>query len=63
MGFDNAHAVKSRKRAKFKGRIVAYDHQHKSAVDKGSPYVFSDPQQLLTDFFVELNRIMNEVTQ
>ena len=63
MGFDNVHAVKSRKRGKFKGRIVAYDHQHKSAADKGSLYVFSDPQQLLTDFFVEVNRIMKEVSQ
>ncbi|MBN4063485.1 hypothetical protein JYT79_01755 [Cardiobacterium sp. AH-315-I02] len=60
MGFDNAHAVKSRKKGKFKGRIVAYDHQHKSAIDKGTPYVFSNAQQLLNDFFIEVNRILKE---
>ncbi len=28
MGFDNAHAIKSRKQGKFKGRRVVYDHKH-----------------------------------
>ena len=63
MGFDNAHAPKSRKRGKFKGRIVAYDNRHKSAKDKGTPYIFSSAQQLLEDFFNEVNRIMQEVKQ
>ena len=63
MGFDNAHAVKSRKKGKFKGRIFTYDHLHKSAIDKGRPYVFSSAQQLLNDFFTEVNRILKEVRQ
>ncbi|MCI2286031.1 DUF6516 family protein [Colwellia sp. MSW7] len=63
MGFDNAHAVKSRKKGRFKGRIIAYDHLHKSAVDKGTPYIFSSAQQLLNDFFTEVNRILSEVAQ
>ena len=63
MGFDNAHAPKSRKRGKFKGRIVAYDHRHKSSKDRGTPYAFSSAQQLLEDFFNEVNRIMQEVKQ
>ncbi len=63
MGFDNAHAVKSRKKGKFKGRIITYDHQHKSANDKGTPYIFSSAQQLLEDFFAEVNRILKKVTQ
>ncbi len=63
IGFDNAHAVKSRKKGKFKGRIVAYDHQHKSAFDKGTSYAFSSAQQLLEDFFTEVNRILKEVSQ
>ena len=45
MGFDNAHAVKPKKRDQFKGRIVAYDHQHASKADKGTPYAFSSAQQ------------------
>ena len=63
MGFDNAHAVKSRKKGKFKGRIIAYDHQHTSAIDKGTPYVFSSAKQLLSDFFDEVNRVLREVTK
>lgn len=63
MGFDNAHAVKSRKRGKFRGRIVAYDHAHKSAADKGTPYVFSSAQQLIEDFFNEVNRILEDVSK
>ncbi len=37
MGFDNAHAVKSKKKDRFKGRIIAFDHQHKSTIDKSTP--------------------------
>ena len=60
LGFDNAHAVKPKKRGKFKGRIVAYDHSHKSATDKGTPYAFSSAQQLIEDFFSEVNRILKD---
>ncbi|MCY4227943.1 MAG: hypothetical protein OXF20_09690 [Gammaproteobacteria bacterium] len=63
MGFDNAHAVKPRKRGKYKGRIVAYDHMHKPAADKGMAYAFSSAQQLIEDFFNEVNRILKEVSK
>ncbi len=63
IGFDNAHAVKSKKRGKFKGRIIAYDHVHKSVSDKGTPYVFSSAQQLIEDFFSEVNRILADVSK
>lgn len=63
LGFDNAHAVKSKRKGKFKGRIIAYDHLHKSAADKGTPYVFSSAQQLIEDFFHEVNRIIEEVSK
>ena len=61
MGFDNAHAIKSRKRGKFKGRRVVYDHQHINALDKGTPYTFSSAEQLLNDFFTQVNLILDEV--
>ena len=63
MGFDNAHAIKAKKRGKFKGRIVAYDHVHRSAADKGTPYVFSSAQQLIEDFLSEVNRILEDVSK
>lgn len=58
LGFDNAHAVRSTASAKFKGRIVAYDHKHRSATDTGVPYEFSTAHQLLNDFFNEVNKRM-----
>jgi hypothetical protein len=63
MGFDNAHAVKSKKIGKFKGQIIEYDHLHKDSKDKGTPYAFSSAEQLLKDFFDEVNRILKEVTK
>lgn len=63
MGFDNAHAVKSKKKGLFKGRIVAYDHFHKTAIDKGTPYTFSSAEQLLKDFFQRVNEILEEVNK
>lgn len=61
MGFDNAHAVKPRKRGLHSGRIVAYDHLHKTSIDKGTPYSFSSPEHLLQDFFQRVNEILSEV--
>jgi len=58
LGFDNAHAIKSASKAKFKGRVITYDHKHSSATDTGTPYTFSSAQQLLNDFFNEVNRIL-----
>ncbi len=60
LGFDNAHAIRSKKRGRFKGRIVTYDHVHKSSIDPGTAYIFSSAQQLIEDFFGELNRILEE---
>ena len=50
-GYDNAHAVKPPQKAKFSGKKYEYDHMHKSAVDKDTPYEFSDCYTLLQDFF------------
>ena len=61
MGFDNAHAVKTKKKGKYKGRIVAYDHLHKTQIDQGSPYVFVSAEQLLKDFFARVNEVLDEL--
>jgi hypothetical protein len=59
MGFDNAHSVKARKKRKYKGRIVEYDHVHETPLDEGTPYVFISADQLLKDFFEQVNKIMD----
>ena len=61
LGFDNAHAVKPRKKFKYAGRRLAYDHKHRHVSDEGVPYEFQDAQQLLLDFFAEVDRVLQEI--
>lgn len=58
--YDNAHAVKSPKKFKFAGQRLAYDHKHRHVSDKGVAYEFQDAQQLLVDFFAEVDRVLQE---
>ena len=59
LGFDNAHLIKTRKRGRFIGRAVAYDHKHLGPDDEGVPYVFESAEQLLADFFTEVDKVLN----
>lgn len=61
LGYDNAHAVKPIKKFKYGGRILAYDHKHRAISDKGVFYEFKDAQQLMSDFFADVERILAEV--
>ncbi|MCK4950876.1 MAG: hypothetical protein KAS48_03595 [Gammaproteobacteria bacterium] len=47
LGFDNAHSIKTRKRGRFTGRCIAY--------------VFESAEQLLSDFFVEVDKLLKEM--
>lgn len=60
LGYDNSHAVKPPRKG-FAGRRVEYDHMHRDAKDKGVPYAFADPGQLLTDFFRDVDKVLKEV--
>lgn len=57
-GFDNAHAPKGRKRGRFAGQKLPYDHRHRHVADGGVPYSFRDAHQLLKDFFSEVDRVI-----
>lgn len=61
LGYDNAHAVKPRKHKRFTGRRLAFDHKHRHARDKGVPYTFTSADQLLKDFFDEVDWVLQEV--
>ena len=63
LGYDNAHLVKPPKKFKYAGRIMAYDHKHRHASDEGVPYEFKDAQQLINDFFADVDRILPEATR
>ena len=58
LGYDNAHAVRPPKKFKYAGRILTFDHTHRQASDKGVPYEFTNAQQLLEDFFADVDRIL-----
>ena len=61
LGYDNAHVVKPPKKFKCAGRILAADHKHRHATDKGVPYEFKTARQLLEDFFSDVDRVLAEV--
>ena len=61
LGYDNAHAVKPSRNFKYTGRILPYDHKHRHVSDKGVLYEFKDAQQLISDFFADVDRVLLEV--
>jgi hypothetical protein len=61
LGYDNAHAVKPPKKFKFAGMRLPYDHKHRHVSDKGVPYAFQDAYQLLSDFFEEVDQVLQEI--
>lgn len=63
LGYDNAHLVKPPKKFKHAGRIPAFDHRHRHISDQGVPYEFKDAQQLLSDFFADVDRVLQEVAK
>ena len=60
LGYDNAHAVKV-KGKKYSGQRLSFDHKHRHVADKGVPYEFKDANQLLSDFFTEVDVVLKEV--
>lgn len=61
-GMDNAHAISAPKRGVYKGRKV-YDHMHRTSSDKGVPYEFTSPLQLMQDFFSCVDKVIAETEQ
>ena len=59
IGFDNAHGV-DHLGARFQQSPVEHDHWHRTGEDPGKPYGFTDAAELLTDFFAEVRRVLEE---
>ena len=55
LGFDNAHAVKPKKK-KYGAHKITWDHKHKRQTVL--PYEFESASQLLKDFWAEVERII-----
>jgi hypothetical protein len=60
LGYDNAHAVKVKVRI-YSGRRLEFDHRHRHEDDAGVPYLFKDANQLLADFFEEVDKVLDRV--
>lgn len=43
---------------RYAGRRLAYDHKHRHSRDKGVVYEFTSADQLLKDFFAEVDRVL-----
>ncbi|MCM2359751.1 MAG: DUF6516 family protein [Geobacteraceae bacterium] len=56
LGYDNAHAVKA-SRKKFGAVKTTWDHAHR--MNKVEPYEFESAEQLLEDFWNEVDRFVN----
>lgn len=54
VGYDNAHAIKTKNRKRFSGRKITWDHKHH--MEKVQPYDFESPAQLLDDFWAAVNQ-------
>ena len=61
LGYDNAHAVNLPKKFKYAGQRLPYDHKHRHVTDQGVPYEFVDAHQLLSDFFIEVDKVLATV--
>ncbi len=59
LGYDNAHAVTHRG-SRFKANPTAHDHWHRDETDDGRPYEFTSAEQLVADFFDEIERVLKE---
>ncbi len=65
MGFDNAHGGVKPAGSHFLhvGKKYPYDHMHRNATDTGTLYEFDTAYQLVSDFYVEVDRILKEILQ
>jgi hypothetical protein len=59
VGFDNAHGVPPQG-SRFRKPSAEHDHWNRAGDDEGRPYQFTTAGQLITDFFVEVRRVLAE---
>jgi hypothetical protein len=57
LGYDNAHGIKPQ-RKKYGVKRQAWDHKHNRKIVE--PYEFENAGQLLEDFWLNVNRMINE---
>ncbi|MFM9971151.1 MAG: DUF6516 family protein [Burkholderiales bacterium] len=65
IGFDNAHGGIKPAGSHFlhAGKRYPYDHRHRHSTDKGVLYEFDTAYQLVSDFYAEVDRVLNKVAR
>lgn len=58
VAYDNAHAIKPKRRKRFAGRKITWDHKHH--MEKVEPYEFESAGQLLDDFWKAVKKHIGE---
>lgn len=61
LGYDNAHALKPSRGFRHAGVVRPYDHRHRYSADRAVPYEFKSAQQLLEDFFTDVDDVLSKV--
>lgn len=62
LGYDNAHPIRKRK-AKHSIRYTAYDHKHIRSGCVIEPYQFVSAQQLMTDFWNDVDKSLERYAE
>lgn len=60
LGYDNAHGLKQTGKT-HQAQRVPYDHRHPFEKRQPVSYAFSSPEELLEDFFAEVDDILKEL--
>ena len=60
LGYDNAHQLKEKRKKYTATKNRPYDHRHINGKDLVVEYKFEGPQQLLIDFFNEVNKVLQQ---
>ncbi|MDZ7686970.1 MAG: DUF6516 family protein [Gammaproteobacteria bacterium] len=56
LGYDNAHAIKPKRRKKFGAKRVVWDHKHQK--DDVNEYHFDSAGQLMEDFWKDVDEVL-----
>ena len=59
-GIDNTHAPPDDRKG-FHAKIIAHDHIHRHAKDKGVTYKYTTAEQLLDDFFKHIDEVIEKL--
>jgi hypothetical protein len=60
LGYDNAHPIKKRQGRHAVTKYASYDHKHKQGTNTGEPYHFTSAQQLMADFWEDVNNAIEQ---